>query len=545
MTLSFCCKYLLPLSLTLMSFSRCHSQQQLQPVKLTIDKVAIIAYNKITSADTAGKVPLKNMFGINGYEWNFLENPHAPNDRNHIYEDNMAIIKSFSAVRHYMNWNKLENTMGRYTYNPTNNGSWYYDVIYERCKQYGILVLADFKNLPVWIMNTYPPERRDDENAPLAKGMDRTKPSSYDIQARTAFQFAARYGSNVKVDPKLVKVDTRPRWNNDVVNEVKIGLNLIKYIECGNENDRWWKGDDATQSPEEYAANMSAFYDGHKHTMGPDAGVKTADPNMLVVMGGLATADTAYVKRMVAWCKKHRGTKPDGSIDLCFDVINYHLYANNGSVFTHQRASTGVAPELTMSGRVADGFVELGKSLKLPVWLTETGYDINPDSYQHAPAIGNKSALLTQADWTLRTSLLYMRHRIERLFFYQLFDATPNNPGQYMTSGLAESPKRRPAADYILQTTKLMGNYKYVGTINADPLVDKYQSGKNVVYVLTVPDQKGRIADYFLNIGKRSKVIFYTLVPGADNMNKQEINAVDGKLKVQVTETPQFIEVIE
>ncbi|RFZ94227.1 hypothetical protein D0C36_01335 [Mucilaginibacter conchicola] len=526
-----------------MSFSRCRSQQP--PVKLVKDTINIVADRPFSRADTAGKVPLKNMFGINAYEWNFLENPKAPNDRNHIYEDNMAIIKSFSAVRHYMNWNKLENTMGDYTYNPTNNGSWYYDVIYERCKQDSILVVADLKNLPVFMMNTYPQEDRDDENVPAYYKADRSKPASYIDQARTAFQFAARYGSNTQIDAKLVKVDSRPRWNNDVVNTVKIGLGLVKYIECNNEPDRWWKGDKATQTPEEYAANLSAFYDGHKHTLGANAGVKTADPNMLVVMGGLATADVNYVKRMVAWCKQNRGLKADGSVDLCFDVINYHLYANNGSVFTHQRASTGVAPELTESGRVADGFVALGKSLKLPVWLTETGYDINPESYQHAPAIGNKSALLTQADWILRTSLLYMRHGIDRLFFYQLFDAVANNPGQYMTSGLAESPKRRPAADYILQTNKLMGNYKYVGTTNADPLVDKYQLGKRIIYVLTIPDQKGRTADYTLNIGKNSKAVLYNLKAGADDMDKKEIKAEGGKLKITVTETPQFVEIRE
>ncbi|MEO6632082.1 MAG: hypothetical protein ABIN13_10185, partial [Mucilaginibacter sp.] len=52
---------------------------------------------------SANTVPLKNMFGINAYEWNFLENPGSPSDRKHIYEDNMALIKDFSAVRHYLN----------------------------------------------------------------------------------------------------------------------------------------------------------------------------------------------------------------------------------------------------------------------------------------------------------------------------------------------------------------------------------------------------------------------------------------------------------
>ncbi|WP_292970550.1 hypothetical protein [Mucilaginibacter sp.] len=137
------------------------------------DTVTIVADKPgDTTARRASSPPLKNMFGINSYEWNFLENPDTPNDHSHIYETNMAIIKSFTAVRHYMNWNKLENTPGDYTYNPTNNGSWYYDVMYERCKRDSILVLADLKNLPVWMMNTYPADERDDENVPAPYGAE-------------------------------------------------------------------------------------------------------------------------------------------------------------------------------------------------------------------------------------------------------------------------------------------------------------------------------------------------------------------------------------
>jgi hypothetical protein len=534
----FCHKLIFPVLIAILGFSRCHSE----PVPPVKDTVKVINPGE-TNAIDSNQTPLKNMFGVNGYEWNFLENPAVPNNRNHIYEANMALIKSFSSVRHYLNWNKLENTEGSYTYNPTNNGSWYYDVIYSRCKQDSIMVLADMKNLPVWMMNTYPASDRDDENVPAPYGANRSSPASYIIQARTAFQFAARYGSNTGVNPNLVKVDGRPRWTNDPVNTVKIGLGLIKYIECSNENDRWWKGDKATQTPEEYAANMSAFYDGHKGTLGNNAGVKTADPNMIVVMGGLSTADINYVQRMINWCKTNRGIKADGSINLCFDVINYHLYSNNGSVFTHKNATTGVAPELSGSGKVADDFVNLANGLKNKpeVWVTETGYDINQQSYQHAPPIGNKPALITQADWILRSSLMYARHGIKRLFFYQLFDATPNNPQQYSTSGLAEGIKLRPAGDYILQTNKLMGNYAYKGTINADPLVDRYQTAHNTMYVLTVPDQKGRTANYTLDLGKAATATIYTLKPGAATTTSKKVNTINGKLKIQVTETPVFV----
>jgi hypothetical protein len=514
------------------------SECRLEPVPVKINPTTSTGAAQLIYP--ANDIPLKNMFGINSYEWNFLENPAAPNDRNVIYEANMVLIKNFSSIRHYVNWNKLENTEGNYTYNPTYNGSWNYDLIYTRCKQDGILVLADMKNLPVWMMNTYPTDQRDDENAPAPYGSDRNKPASYVAQARIAFQFAARYGYNNAVNKTLVKVDSRPRWSNDRINTVKIGMGLIKYIECNNENDRWWKGDKATQSPEEYAANMSAFYDGHKGTLSANAGVKTADPNMIVVMGGLASANADYVQRMINWCKTNRGYKANGKVNLCFDVINYHLYSNNGSILTHKTASTGVAPELSEAGIIANSFIKVANGI--PVWVTETGYDINQQSYQHAPPIGDKSALVTQADWILRSSLLYIRHGIKKLFFYQLFDAFPNNPVQYSTSGLAEGTKRRPAADYILQASKLMGTYLYKGTINADPLVDKFQLGAKPMYILTIPDQKGRTADYTLNLGKATSAIIHTLKVGADVMESKQVKTTGGKLKITVKETPIFVE---
>lgn len=530
--------YLLIIPLLL---SRCTSpplQPPSQPVK---DSVVIT--NPDSSTITITGTPLKNMFGINSYEWDFLQNPAQPDVKYTIYEANMALIKSFSAFRHYMNWNKLENTEGDYTYNPTNDGSWDYDLIYTRCKQEGIIVLACLKNCPRWMLAGYPSSQQDDENVPAPYGADLSKPASYVQQARVAFQYAARYGANTAVNKSLVKVDARPRWTNDHINEVKIGMNLVKYIECNNEEDRWWKGPLTTQTPEQYAANLSAFYDGDKGKLGNNAGVKTADPNMIVVMGGLASCDPTYVARVIDWCKTNRGYKADGSVNLCFDVINYHYYANDGNVLTHKQATTGMAPELSAAGTIADSFTKVGASYNIPVWVTEAGYDINQGSYQRAIAIGSKTVLQTQADWVLRTALLYMRHGIDHLFYYQLFDAVAGDATQYSTSGMAENMKRRPAADYILQTIKLMGNYAYSKTINADPLVDVYVSGKKTMYVLTIPDQKGRTGTFDLDLGAAALTAnIYNPKPGADVMTKTTGAVVAGKLKVTATETPVFVE---
>src|SRR5690606_5826169 len=145
-------------------------------------------------------------------------------------------------------------------------------------------------------------------------------PKSYIEFAKLAFQFAARYGNNKKIDPNLVSVVSKPHWDP---NTKKVGLGLVKYIECNNEPDRWWKQTKvAQQSPEEYAANLSAFYDGHKGELGPRVGVKAADPTMKVVIGGLAGYQNQgptpeFVDAMVEWCRKNRGYRNDGSVDLC------------------------------------------------------------------------------------------------------------------------------------------------------------------------------------------------------------------------------------
>lgn len=528
-------KILLMLSLFTFSFNRCRPQKSSEGIT-TIKSIHTISA-------TSSNIPLKNMFGINAYEWNFLQDPADPELKGAIYETNMNLIKSFSAVRHYLAWARMESTKGSYTFNPTHKDNWNYDLIYSRCKQEGILVLADIKNCPPWLVNTYPNNMRDLENAPLIYGLSKADPASYIDQAHMAFQFAARYGYNTNINRLLIKVDTSIRWINDPPNQVKVGMGLITYIECDNERDKWWKQPATRQTAEEYAANMSAFYDGNKGKLGKNAGVKNADPNMKVVMGGLATADVNFVKKMVEWCRINRGYRADGSVNLCFDIINYHYYNNNGNILTHQSATFGLPPELSMAGQIADSFVQYANSFvkPIPVWVTESGYDINKGSYQRALSVGKKTSKNTQADWILRTSLLYIRHGIQRVFYYQLFDDAPNVAVQYATSGLAENGKRRPAADFILQTSKLMGNYTYAGTINTDPLVDKYSLGLQSMYVLTIPDYQSRTGTYTLKLGT-AKANIYTLKTGAENAVKTTVKAVNGKLTIKVTETPIFVQ---
>lgn len=498
------------------------------------------------------QIKMKNLLGVNAFEWDFLQNPNGPNDGNSIYEPKMNLLKSFSGIRHYMDWDKIEDKEGVYSFNPTTRGGWNYDAIYARCKMEGIMVLACMKNTPDWLFNTYPAGQRDVDVVPVKYGTSREDPKSYMAQARAAFQFAARYGINKNIDTTLLTLNHKPRWNGDRVNTIKVGLNLISYLECNNEPDKWWKGKRAQQTGAEYAANLSAFYDGNKGKMGKNAGAKTADPNMKIVIGGTAKADVKFVNEIIEWCKVNRGYKPDGSIDLCFDVINFHMYSNDNTGWFAKFKSnkTGVAPETNSMGELADSFVKVAEGLgkNIEVWTTETGYDLKEESIQSARPVGEKTALLTQADWILRTSLMYARHGVSRVFFYQAYDSDApgsDSKNPFGTSGLLNPGSRRPAADYLLQVNNLMGDYVYQNTISLDPAVDIYKLHDKIMYVLVVPDQIDRKVDYELNLHKAKKARIYYLKAGSDTMTSKDVDTNGGKLTVNVTETPVFVEALK
>jgi hypothetical protein len=455
-------------------------------------------------------------------------------------------------MRHYIDWEKLEDQPGSYTFNPTFHGSWNYDAIYERCQTEGTQVLACIKTIPKWLENTYPEGLRNNENVPARYGSDLLSPASYMEQARLGCQFMARYGTNRHVDPGLVKVSNITTWAG--TNTVKIGLGLIHYIECENERDKTWKGRQAYQTAREYAANLSAFYDGHKNTLGPGVGVKNADPNVKVVIGGLAASTTDYVRAMIDWCREFRGYKANGQVDLCWDVINQHLYANDTKSSQSGSPTRGAAPEVSGVGQQAAAFVAMAHqyAYDMPVWITEAGYDVNQASPFKAISIGNKSVLQVQADWILRTALLYSRVGIDRLYFYQLHDDNASAPIQFYSMGLLNNDKsRKPAADYLYQTNQLLGEYAYKETLGrgvgdfvsrpSEPLVDRYERNGHSAYMLVMPDEQNRTGSYELPVGSAAGAKLYVPTIGSDTMTESTLVAVNGKVTVPVTETPVFV----
>lgn len=490
-----------------------------------------VAPHKIQAIQVSN-APLSNFFGVNAYEWDF----ETPDDPMKLDARRLEAFKSFTAVRHYLDWEKLEGQEGIYAFAPTYNGSWNYDAIYEWCKAHNVEALACLKTVPAWMQASYPEQERDNELIPMRYGKDPADPKSYVEQAKAAFQFAARYGSNKNVDGKLLTM--KPD------NRVRVGLNLVRYIECDNERDKWWKGRKAYQTGREYAANLSAFYDGDKNTMGQGVGVKNADPAMKVVMAGLALPSTDYLRGMIDWSKEHRGYRKDGSVDCPWDVINYHFYANDASAGDGRTQTTGVAPEAAKADSFARTFIQAAHvyANDMPVWVTETGYDINPGSPQRAPALHGISAEQKQADWILRTSLLYARTGVQKVFFYQMHDDKTGSSERYATSGLVNKDgSNRPAADFLFQTNKLFGEYLYKRTISVRPQVDEYSLGSKQMYVLVQQEGENNEAVYTLNVGAAGEAYLYRPQTGSREMNVTTQKVINGKVVVPLSATPVFV----
>jgi endoglucanase len=92
-----------------------------------------------------------------------------------------------------------------------------------------------------------------------------------------------------------------------------------------------------------------------------------------------------------------------------------------------------------------------------------------------------------------------------------------------------------------VQINKLFGNYRYKETIYSDPIVDRYELDGQSLYILTVPDEIGRTADYSISVPGSAMARVYRPVVGSDNMFMEEIPVVNGKVNVTATETPMFV----
>lgn len=299
------------------------------------------------------------------------------------------------------------------------------DYLY-RAKALGIDVLPCVNQTPDW-HNGYSQGIGSNDYPPIKPGADRKDPKSYADYAEFWYQFVCRYGSKVHPDADL-RVDVTPRWNNDVRNVKKSGLNLIKAVEVNNEVGRWWdKGTDkdaAYMHPEEFAAMMAAVYQA----------CKRADPNIKVIMGGTTNFELPYIKAMKAKFDQL-------GVPFQSDAINIHHYS---SLFNEKgkhpptwKNSSACLPSEDKDFSTIYEVVAYGKSLGLQTWVTEFGCDSKKESWMHIDGsrmgMSNEDA---QGKLLVENYKAYFAAGVTRCYAFMAADEPGSNGGLWQTSGL-------------------------------------------------------------------------------------------------------------
>lgn len=320
---------------------------------------------------------------------------------------------------------------------------WNFDQKMFNFKASGQTLLFTLNNSPLYLR----PAGYD--SAVLAKPVDpglnpidlnvTTDPQSYKHYARLAFNLAARYGRNMQADPQFIQLDEGE--------PADVGLNLLEYIEFGNEKDAYWTGANGYHSAHEMAAIQSAIYDGHKGLLGAGYGFKTADPTMKITMSSLALGDNiGYVKAMMLWWDLNRAPG-----DYPIDAINIHHYnASGGSQTGGNSPSSGIPPEegefINLMGHWHD--FRSRQLQKCEIILSEIGYDEHWGGV-YSPGYRDQAVRSKyKAYWLPRTFILAKSLEVDVLNQYWfgntavrlLVDVNPNysDRAAFLTSGYTD-----------------------------------------------------------------------------------------------------------
>ena len=509
---------------------------------------------------------------------------------NSFFNENQAAYEIFGNIREYHPWGFTEWTAGWYEdangkYDNSMTGrnpratfmnTWgvfdeYYRIMHEKGVDVTICLKGDASGA----------EKRPDHQDP--DGRSAAVPASYLGHAQSMFQLAARYGSNRNVDPALVRVAAGT--------EKRIGLGYVRYYENFNEpNLHGFTG-------AQFAAMLSADYDGHMRTLGPDAGIKQADPNAKMVLGGLAGImfnstphrnsdyeDQKFVDEMMAWFDANRtleqwravnGGSAEGYQRYPFDVISCHSYNTNAS------ASHGISPEEGHTYERVKAYVDYcnknfpGKE----VWLSEFGWDTAQGSPWSATVNNQINTGLTgpevQGRWLVRQYLMLAAAGLDRARQYMIPDTggDRNNPGWFATSGMVYgiqgSADFKPSWYYVgtmsnvlkdasLDDVQIIANGGWTasgGGINATetngPWALRFNSTKSTdrIYALWLPTSQGdrggaNVQDYTVAVpdGYRHA----TLITLKDKVKWGERTDVSGNIRngsitVSISEKPIFL----
>ncbi len=433
---------------------------------------------------------------------------------NAFIDDPMTAIFAGGNVREYHNFSWLYDDTGKVKFTQ---GTWGdMDSYYGKMHELGISVIPCFQGGSTYISGKDKPE------IAVPEGADTLDPASYALHAQALYQVAARYGSNKDVDPATLNVAEG--------SEPKVGMGILNALENSNEPNKTWSGKANYFSPAELAAMCSADYDGHEGTI-QNAGVKQADPNFKLAVGGLLTGANLipYLDEMKLWFSYHR---TDGRFAV--DILNVHLGPDD-----YNPDTSGFVSRIQEIRRWID---ENAPGTEL--WISE--YEI-PMGDCEVEGVDAHDDVHYQAEYARRVSrvnLLAIGAGVDRITKFQLRD---ESEGVYYNSGLTtgkgEWHKKMAWYDVALLSRKLK-NADFVEDRSTDSVKDYVFLDRltgEEIHAIWKPTIDGtHIEGFTLSTGGYSNA--YLTIPASTMDGLTEaLTVTDDTVTVDVYEQPNFI----
>ncbi|MBR0140735.1 MAG: hypothetical protein IJM19_00625 [Ruminococcus sp.] len=435
---------------------------------------------------------------------------------NAFIDDPLTSIMAAGNVREYHNLSWLIDSSGKVKFTQ---GSWGdMDSYYSMMKDRNISIIPCFQGGSTVISGG---EKANE--IPVPKDADTLDPKSYAIHAQAMYQVAARYGNNKNIDEKTINITD--------AQEVKTGMNLLNALENSNEPNKSWAGKANYFTPYELAAMCSADYDGHEGAI-KNAGVKTADPDFKLAVGGLLTPEKTlfqYLDEMKLWFDYNR---KDGKFAV--DIINIHLSPDDFNV-----ENSNFRKRIS---EIQDWIDKNAPGTEL--WISEFEIPMSDCEEENVDNHDNENYQLKYAQRVARTYLTAMAENVTRVTKFQLRD---EGEGVYYNSGLVTqkgSWKKKKAWYYLSCMTSVLKNADFVSENNSDGVnIWEFKdriTGDTIKAVWSPTNEDKIIKNYKLSCGDKSNAYLTCPSEFADGTT-EKLNIKDGKISLDVSETPVYI----
>ncbi|MGN0605882.1 MAG: dockerin type I domain-containing protein [Oscillospiraceae bacterium] len=434
---------------------------------------------------------------------------------NAFIDDPMTSIYAAGNVREYHNLNWLIDDNGKIKFTQ---GTWGdMDNYYSAMKSQNIDIIPCFQGGSSYIYGD-----SDYPEIAVPKGADTLNPASYTIHAQAMYQVAARYGSNSSVDIKTLNAaDSK---------EAVTGMGLLTALENCNEPNKNWSGKANYYTPYELAAMCSADYDGHEGTI-PNAGVKNADKNFKLAMGGLVgyPSVTDYLTEMKLWFDYNR---LDGKFAV--DIINIHISPDD-----YNPEDSNFAKNIQSIQKWID---ENAPDTEL--WVSEYEIPMGDCITEGVDNHNNENYQLKYAQRIIRTNLIALKEGADRITKFQLRDEAG---GAYADSGIVTQKgkwDKKKAWYYLSCMTSVLENADFYEDLSADGIsVYRFKDSITGEFIDCIwsPTNEDKVIKNVSFSAEDADYIYLTEPSEFAEGTEKNLKIADGRFSIDVTETPVYI----